>query len=904
MKQVVLVLMVFILMGSLIAQDLFINEFLASNDFSVTDENGNYDDWIEIYNAGTEAVDIGGMYVTDDLAESTMWQIPSTYPDSTTIQPGDFLILWADKESEQGILHLELKLGGSGEQIGLVQVVGTDTSFVDSLSFGAQTTDISFGRMPDGSDNWQQFGEHSVMGFTASPGRSNVTLKINEFLAKNDNTNQDEFGNYGDWIELYNYGESDVDLTGMYMTDVFDNPTQYSFNPAVVSAGGYLLIWCDGTTSDPITAPDTLHANFKLGAGGESVGLYLNEYTVIDSITFGAQTADISYGRYPDGTDSWITFSIPSPEESNKFAEGPVISNVVRNPMFPEYSDEVIITANVTTTADDLVATVKYNVGSGYADAQMFDDGLHSDGAAGDNVFGATIPAQEKGMKVNWYIQASDNLPSQSFYPSDAPEMILSYRVTDWTPTQVFDLTVNEPSGLAYNHNTGTLFTNNDGNTSDIFEINTSGVLLNTITVQGTDFEGIAFNAAYDTIYVVEEANWKIVKYTPDGTQVGEISVTHQAGQIDGLEGITIDHQSGHIFVLHEKNNPELIELTSSGQEISRTALNFSSDISGITIHPVWQTLFIISDEGYSLNEVTKAGEFLRSWYIPLDQAEGVTFGADENTIYMVADRGNKLYKFDFNFEAYTPPPTLLINEFMASNDFAASDENGEYDDWIEIYNAGSEAVDVGGYYITDDLSDPTLWRIPDTASDTTTIQPGAFLLLWADKQPEQGVQHINLKLGAGGEAIGLYLSDGIGVVDTLTYTSQTTDISSGRVDDGGDDWGLFSITTPGESNSGGTLVGIHKETPSVLSEYHLYQNYPNPFNPTTTISFNLPVSEKVTVSVFNIAGQKIATLLDTKLNAGTGTVQWNAEGFSSGVYFYTIKSISYIQTKKMILMK
>ena len=116
MKKVVLVLMVFILMGSLIAQYLFINEFLASNDFSVTDENGNYDDWIEIYNAGTEAVDIGGMYVTDDLAEPTMWQIPSTYPDSTTIQPGDFLILLADKESEQGILHLELKLGGSGEK--------------------------------------------------------------------------------------------------------------------------------------------------------------------------------------------------------------------------------------------------------------------------------------------------------------------------------------------------------------------------------------------------------------------------------------------------------------------------------------------------------------------------------------------------------------------------------------------------------------------------------------------------------------------------------------------------------------------------------------------------------------------------------------------------------------------
>ena len=904
MKQSLLLISVFILIFSAnsFGQKLYINEFMASNDAVAADENGEYDDWIEIYNAESTPVDIGGMYLSDALGTLTTWQIPTTAPDSTTIPAGGFLVLWADKQPEQGILHINLKLSSGGEDIVLTSSDGT--TIIDSYTFGAQTTDISFGRMPDGSTNWQQFGYDADMGYTASPGRSNVTLKINEFLAKNNSVNQDEFGNFGDWIELYNYGASNVDITGMFMTDVFDNPTQYTFNPAVVPAGGYLLIWCDGTSTDPITNPDTLHANFKLGAGGERVGLYLNEFTVIDSVTFGAQTADISYGRYPDGTDSWITFTLPTPGETNVFASGPVISDVVREPMFPEYTDNVIITANITTTAAELVATLKYNAGSGDMDVQMLDDGLHNDGLAGDNVFGGSIPAQGKGINVNWYIQASDKLPSQSFYPADAPVRVLSYKVTDWTPANITELAIREPSGLVYNKNTGTLFTNSDGNDADIFEIDTNGVLQNTLPVKGADFEGITFNATYDTIYVVEETDWKIVKYTLDGTRISEINVSHQAGQTSGLEGITIDHQNGHIFALHEKNNPELIEFTRSGQEISRTTLSFSSDISGITIHPIWQTLFIVSDEGQTLNEVTKSGEFLRSWYIPLDQAEGVTFGADEHTIYMVSDRGNKLYEFAFDFEQYTPAPTLLINEFMASNDFAAADEFGEYDDWIEIYNAGTETVDIGGYYITDDLSNPTQWRIPDTAPDSTTVAPGGFLLLWADKQPEQGVRHINIKLGAGGEDIGLYLSDGVGVVDTLTYGKQTTDISYGRKEDGGDAWGFFSGVTPGASNSGGTLVGIYESADAVISEYSLCQNYPNPFNPLTTIQYQLSAAGPINLTVYNSLGQIVQTLVEGWQKKGSYTVTFNAAQLASGIYYYKLSTDSYTKIRKMILMK
>ena len=147
-----------------IAPVLYINEFLASNDSCCTDENGEYDDWIEIYNPGPDPVDIGGMYISDDATDLTAWQIPTTAPDSTTIQPGGFLVLWGDKQTEQGILHVELKLSSGGED--LVITAPNGTTVIDSYTFGEQTTDVSVGRKPDGSDNWVTFE-------TPTPGASN-----------------------------------------------------------------------------------------------------------------------------------------------------------------------------------------------------------------------------------------------------------------------------------------------------------------------------------------------------------------------------------------------------------------------------------------------------------------------------------------------------------------------------------------------------------------------------------------------------------------------------------------------------------------------------------------------------------------------------------------------------------
>ena len=87
--------------------------------------------------------------------------------------------------------------------------------------------------------------------------------------------------------------------------------------------------------------------------------------------------------------------------------------------------------------------------------------------------------------------------------------------------------------------------------------------------------------------------------------------------------------------------------------------------------------------------------------------------------------------------------PLIPINEFLADNDTVIADEYGEYDDVLELYNAGATSVDLGGMYLSDELGDPTKFRI----TDTITLPPGGLVLFWADDSPEQGIYHTNFAL-------------------------------------------------------------------------------------------------------------------------------------------------------------
>jgi hypothetical protein len=147
----------------------------------------------------------------------------------------------------------------------------------------------------------------------------------------------------------------------------------------------------------------------------------------------------------------------------------------------------------------------------------------------------------------------------------------------------------------------------------------------------------------------------------------------------------------------------------------------------------------------------------------------------------------------------------IWINELMASNRTTITDQGGGYADWFELYNDGPTAVDLGGWYASDDPLNSRKWQFPAGL----IVPAGGFLLLWADDNPLEGIDHVGFHLDALlGEEIALYTSDleGHTLVDFISYPPQTSDISYGRSQDGGGGWVYFTTSTPAGSNAGGEL--------------------------------------------------------------------------------------------------
>jgi hypothetical protein len=171
----------------------------------------------------------------------------------------------------------------------------------------------------------------------------------------------------------------------------------------------------------------------------------------------------------------------------------------------------------------------------------------------------------------------------------------------------------------------------------------------------------------------------------------------------------------------------------------------------------------------------------------------------------------------------------LVINEFMASNssDSGISDPQGQFDDWLEIYNFADIALDLGGMYITDDLSDPEgYYQIPTGFSTQTTIEPYSFLVLWADQDMQDGPLHLGFRLDAGGEEIALIDTDKTTLIDHIDFGNQYADISYGRWPDAGSDWRFFTVPTPDAQNNNAYL-GIVADT----QFSHNRGFYDDPFN-------------------------------------------------------------------------
>lgn len=299
---------------------LWINEVQAHNVNGLADSAGDRDPWIELHNAGTETLDLSAYFLTDNFTNLTRWP----FPPGTTLAPGAFLVVWADGESAEsrpGEPHAGFRLDPTTGAVALARIQGSPAApaVLDYLEYEQLSAGRSVGSHPDGEPRRRRQFVHVTPGAANNPEIPPILVRINELMPGNTRTLADPAdGDFDDWFELHNAGPSAVDLSTYTLTDNLTNATQYAIPPGtILPAGGYLLVWADEETGQNGPGRD-LHANFRLSAGGEQLGLFAPDGSLVDGFAFEAVTNDVSLGLFPDGGEPpRFEMATPTPRGPN-----------------------------------------------------------------------------------------------------------------------------------------------------------------------------------------------------------------------------------------------------------------------------------------------------------------------------------------------------------------------------------------------------------------------------------------------------------------------------------------------------------------------------------------------------------------------------------------------------------
>jgi len=294
---------------------LWLNEIQPLNLTGATDRHGHRHPWVEIYNAGSNAVSLQGWFLSARYDGSGLWP----FPPGATVPPRGFALVWLDghpEESTETEWHADFEAPYPAGSLALLQTnaaVG-GIRLVDYLNHSVPGPARSYGNYPDGHRANRRLFSILTPLATNNPASAALPVVINEWMADNTSTLADPAdGNYEDWFELFNLGDEPADLSGYYLTDDLARPFQYAIPlGTVVPARGWLLVWADGEAGQNAPGRD-LHVSFQLAKAGEAIGLFGADGSLVDAVTFGPQVTDQSMGRQADGTTNITFLPVPTP---------------------------------------------------------------------------------------------------------------------------------------------------------------------------------------------------------------------------------------------------------------------------------------------------------------------------------------------------------------------------------------------------------------------------------------------------------------------------------------------------------------------------------------------------------------------------------------------------------------
>lgn len=296
---------------------LRISEVMTDNAAALPDETGKFGDWVEIENTLDTPMNLKGVGLSDRSD-----RIIFLFPDVSLAAGGRVIVFCDDvnRDDPRGTFHAKFKLSSLGETVYLFDASGVAISSVvvptlnsdESYSLSEagvfeKTYDYSPG-FSNGAEGHQAYLAH----YSITPG----VLMMNEVVPSPRSGLRDEDGDLSDWVELYNAGSQDISLANLALSDDEQKPIKWTFpKDAVISAGGYYLVFCSGKNKveENTRYP---HTNFSINAEEETLVLSTLTGELVDRVVVSGVGRDMSYGRDPESL-GWRVYTLPTPGAEN-----------------------------------------------------------------------------------------------------------------------------------------------------------------------------------------------------------------------------------------------------------------------------------------------------------------------------------------------------------------------------------------------------------------------------------------------------------------------------------------------------------------------------------------------------------------------------------------------------------
>jgi hypothetical protein len=956
---------IFILIPSLVfAQNIVINEVMASNQRTILDEDGIASDWIELYNSAGASVNITGWYLSDDSLNLKKWRFSNTI-----LQSAGYILVYASDKNRQGAIpHTNFKISASGESVLLSDSNGT---VIDRVDIPVSVTDISYGRTNDGLLPWifQQ----------PTPGSRNTGNKIE---------------GYADSISLSHHG-------GFYSSQI----------SLTLSAGESRMFYTlDGSTPDSTktkyTAPILLTkttvlkaVSFKekyLSTRPITHTYFINESTTLPIISLSADPYDLfdaDSGIYTNFKNDWerpAHVEFFEDDKSPGFSEDCGINihgeqsatwdqksfgvkfkqeygvSKIEYPLFPGFHVNTfksfvlrnsgndwqythIRDAMMQTLVKDLdIDYQEYRPATAFVNGQYW--GIYNIREKVNEHYIAnrhgvnpdSIDMLENNMIVLHgdslhYRQLIDYMSTNDMSTDAAYQYIKSMVDLDecilYFAAQAYYDNMDWPgTNIKYWRERSTegkwrwiLFGLDFG-----FGLYAHGAWEDHIQFMFSPVETRYSNPPWATIFQRKLIENPTIKNQFINRIADLLNTNFKSARVVEIINNLANHIASEITKHRARwklTGENLTKMTTFAQDrpaYLRTHVRSyfgCGDDGKITISSMEGGSIQLNSLRLQFKDMPFSGDYFQGNAVHLKAipAPGYKFdgwsgtnSSKNDTLSLFVGRSTSITAA-FSIDS-SNAKGIVINEinYNSSNQFNAGD-------WIELYNSSSQSVDMSDWIFRD--SDPThAFVFPNG----TILGPDQYLVLLEDSSlftscfhgVENFIGQMDFGLSGSGEFMKLIDDKGRGI-DSLTYDDQapwptepngqgaTLELIDPASDNSlGENWkASVGSGSPGRKNSATTAVG-EKMNNIIPETYELSQNYPNPFNPITNIEFQIPHRGFVTLAVYDILGRQVRTLVNEYKNAGIHSTKFDAGNLPSGVYFYKLTADSFAETKKMIIIK